>query len=346
MLRVNNTATHPGRCKTLYLSLMVTDGFFGRLLNMLVTMRWMKNSRLFIQSVGRAPRYVGPKNWTDKMQWRKVFDRNPLFRTFTDKVAVRNYVQSVSPDVRFPEFYWVGDQIDDIPFADFTAPYVLKPAIGSGDYYMVENPRQVDAGSLRKKCDQWLRRKSYGLSLAEWGYWGKANRILIEEYLPALVGEEGISNWKFFVFSGVVGLVQLESKRLGKSHLTFFDRDGHRLAVKKWVGRLGHTDSMDKPDLDAQVPQGFHRLVEDAEKLGGGLDHVRVDLYDLNGETWFSELTPYDGSGHSYLYDEDADTDIDGIPADNWDARIGSLWDLPDISLWEKSRSLLSRKGV
>jgi hypothetical protein len=310
---------------------------------MWVTIRWMKNSRLFIQYVGHAPRYINPENWTDKMQWRKVFDRNPIFRVVTDKVDIRPYVQDISPDIRLPEFYWVGERAKDIPLASFTKPYVVKSSIGSGDVCVVKNPYSIDVDILRAKCDQWLRRKSYGLSSAEWGYWGRKNRILVEEYLPGLDGQDGIANWKFFVFSGVVGFVQLESKRLGKSHLTFFDREGSRLDLNKWVGRLYDADKMDKPDPLATVPERFGELVADAEKLGQDLDHIRVDLYDLNGETWFSELTPYDGSGYSCLYDHGADAK--GVPTRYWDAKIGSMWELPEISVWAKTRALISRKG-
>ena len=38
-------------------------------------------------------------------------------------------------------------------------------------------------------------------------------------------------------------------------------------------------------------------MLEVAETLGAAFDFVRVDLYDVGGEVWFSELTPYPGGG-------------------------------------------------
>ena len=53
-----------------------------------------------------------------------------------------------------------------------------------------------------------------------------------------------------------------------------------------------------------------------ANPLGAAFDFIRVDLYDVDGEVWFSELTPYPGAG------------LAGFdPA--LDRRLGALWQLP-----------------
>jgi len=322
-------AKRPGRLATLRHSLGQHAGLWHQLLNLLVTCRWMKNSRLFLQYMGRAPRYIEPRNWTDKMQWRKVFDRNPLFRVYADKVDVRQYIESLGTTVRCPEFLWVGSDPDRIPFDSLSGPYVVKPAIASGQVIMVRDPRQADETAIKAACKEWLAQRDYGLDSVEWGYWGRTNRILIEEFLPGLDGQDQIENWKFFVFGGRVGFVQLESKKNGRAHLTFFNREGERMPIAKWVGRLA-PEHMDKPDRDARIPDRFADLVHDAELLAGSIDHVRVDLYNLNGETWFSELTPYDGAGYSFLYPED--DSHDGVPAAHLDGEIGALWQLPPDS--------------
>ena len=48
--------------------------------------------RAYLEKHGRAPRLLRPRRFTEKIQWRKLFDFNPLFPTLCDKIAVRDYI--------------------------------------------------------------------------------------------------------------------------------------------------------------------------------------------------------------------------------------------------------------
>ena len=37
-----------------------------------------------------------PKTFNEKLQWLKLYDRNPLYTTLVDKVAVKTYVEKLS----------------------------------------------------------------------------------------------------------------------------------------------------------------------------------------------------------------------------------------------------------
>ncbi len=58
-------------------------------------------------------------------------------------------------------------------------------------------------------------------------------------------------------------------------------------------------------------------MISISEKLSKGLPHVRVDLYECNGQIYFGELTFYDGSG------------FDKIEPIEWDYKIGKMLKLP-----------------
>jgi hypothetical protein len=60
-------------------------------------------------------------------------------------------------------------------------------------------------------------------------------------------------------------------------------------------------------------------MLEVAAALGAAFDFVRVDLYDVDGEVWFSELTPYPGGG----------LDRFDPALDEW---LGARWQLPPRS--------------
>src|ERR1700724_1106290 len=49
-----------------------------------------------------------PRRFTEKMQWRKLFDLDPIYAVFCDKVATREYVaQRVGSDALVP-MLWLG----------------------------------------------------------------------------------------------------------------------------------------------------------------------------------------------------------------------------------------------
>src|ERR1700761_9338922 len=52
---------------------------------------------------GRRLRLARPGRYTDKMQWRKLFDLNPLYAVITDKLAARTFVASrANPNILVP----------------------------------------------------------------------------------------------------------------------------------------------------------------------------------------------------------------------------------------------------
>ena len=52
-------------------------------------------------------------------------------------------------------------------------------------------------------------------------------------------------------------------------------------------------------------PKKFNHMLEIAKELSKDFPFVRVDLYNIDGNIYFGELTFYDGSGYKgYISDE------------------------------------------
>ena len=62
-------------------------------------------------------------------------------------------------------------------------------------------------------------------------------------------------------------------------------------------------------------------MIKLAEQLSVGLKHVRVDLYNCDGQIYFGELTFFDGSG------------FDRIDPIEWDYEIGKWINLSDRTM-------------
>jgi len=303
-----------------------------RLANLCVGLRWSTNTINYRRAIGKPPNYVSPEAWTEKMQWRKVFDHNPLLVTYTDKVLARDYMREVAPEVAIPRTFWIGENPEEIPFDTFDEPYVIKPNHASGRIIYVENPAAIDRQKIISTCRQWLQ-ATYGQNVGEWAYRKVRPRLIVEELLSYFNSDDGVVNYKFFVFSGRVRYAQFESKTSQGTFLTFFGADGERLRVRKWIG-LEEPGEMDMPSDEIEAPSKFFEMKGIAERIGATIDMVRVDLYQIGETIYFSELTLYDGTGYSWVYrDEDR---FEGRPPQDLNFEIGKYWELPHIPLWRK----------
>ena len=61
------------------------------------------------RGTGFYPSLIFPTRYTEKIQWRKLFDLNPLYAVLCDKLAVRDVVRErIGPEYLVP-LLWTGD---------------------------------------------------------------------------------------------------------------------------------------------------------------------------------------------------------------------------------------------
>lgn len=73
----------------------------------------------------------------------------------------------------------------------------------------------------------------------------------------------------------------------------------------------------DCADVWPTKPQNFDEMLEVARKQSKGIPHVRVDLYNINGNIYFGELTFFHWSG------------IVTFKPVEWDYKFGEYLKLP-----------------
>lgn len=86
---------------------------------------------------GRSPSLLRPRRFTEKIQWRKLFELDPIFAVQSDKLASRDFVAARIGPGHQPTLLWVGSDPDAIPFDTLAPPYVLKSTHGSGHVIIV-----------------------------------------------------------------------------------------------------------------------------------------------------------------------------------------------------------------
>lgn len=257
---------------------------------------------LFLLKQKRLPRLRNPKTFSDMIQYRKLYDRNPKYPMLVDKIAVRSFVKSNAPQVRLPRLLWVGESLSQLELVALPDRFVLKANNGSGTNLLVFDKNAVTKELVTKIDANWLR-ICLAETFGEWAYQGIERKVFAEEML--VIDGEIPSDYKFWVFHGRVELIQVDQSRFKKHKRTFFCRDWTRKALK-----VTHSTE----ELPMTPPENLDEMIEVAEQLSSDTDFIRVDLYTDGDKIFFGELTLYPGSGYEVFspYSEDL--------------RLGDLW--------------------
>jgi hypothetical protein len=239
-----------------------------------------------IRLSGERPDPATPATDVDKFLWRKLFDHNPLFVTACDKLAAKDHALARCPEMKTAKVLWSGTDPDAIPQDILAGDVVVKANHGCRWNILVRNGK-VDRKELRRKARHWLRHR-YGFSSGEWAYKGARRKVIVEEMLFE-DGEPVATEYKFHISAGRTAYVYI-SKRVGDGVelKCYVERDGSLVPEGSGGNRTWSPLS----------PSPRHApMVELAERLARPFDFIRVDLYEIDGEIFFSELTVYPMSG-------------------------------------------------
>jgi hypothetical protein len=243
---------------------------------------------------GRMPALLRPRRFTEKMQWRKLFELEPCFAVISDKLAARDFVAARIGAGRQAALLWAGDDPDAIPFDRLVPPYVLKSTHAAGQTIIVRDANALDANAARSAARGWLA-YCFGSANCEPAYICVPRRLVVEQLLVDAHGAAPIER-RVFVFDGHATIIQ--TTVVGANGLlrtpAFHSRDWERLPI-----RLSSV-----PD---EIPPVRPKLLGDiiglAERLGAGLSHCRVDIYDCGDTLTIGEVTLYSWSGMSPFHD-------------------------------------------
>lgn len=260
-----------------------------------LTNAWMYLTRpLFVlryhRKLGRWPDLATPGRLSELVQWRKLFDRNPAFVTFSDKLATKDWIAARLPTLPIPETLWVGDRPEDIPRALLAPGHVIKTNNASGQNYLPHRG-ELSRAEVNQQFHGWLRASAGKRWLGwldhgqEWAYWSVPSRIFVERQVSA---DRPLVDISVRVLDGETLLLScaLDVKTEGKT-VGYFWSDGTLV------------DDPEASTLPAgfALPPAFFEAVRTAATLGQGFDYLRVDFL-TDGHTLFGgEITCYPASG-------------------------------------------------
>lgn len=249
---------------------------------------------------GRKLNLVNPTRFTEKIQWYKLYYRDPLLTQCSDKYEVRDYVKNKGLGYILNDLYGVHNHPEEIDFDKLPNAFAIKVTNGSGTNLFIQNKSLINIEKVREQLNDWINLKncSYG---REWAYYNIKPKIIVEKLLKRDKNND-IPDYKFFCFNGsvyclytMIDYVDNHDKGQCSFYTTDFDQMPYRRSEFEPINKR----------IDA--PKNFNKMIQIAEKLSEDFPHVRVDLYNVDGEIIFGELTFYNGSGYSVFTPDEFD---------------------------------------
>ena len=245
----------------------------------------------FKDACGYDLNLMNPQCFNEKIQWIKVNVHDPLMTKCADKVRVREYIEEKIGPKYLIDIYGIWKNSSEIDFSSLPNSFVLKTNHASGQVVIVNDKNKVDVNKVRAKIDKWLR-SNYYYQTGEWVY--KDIKPLV--YCEKLLDKE-IKDYKFYCFNGEPKFLYI-SQGLGicekTAKMNFVD-----LNYKKTPWQRPSFLEFEKiPDK----PVCFGEMIEVSRVLSKPFPFVRCDLYEVDGNVKFSELTFYPNGGFDPFY--------------------------------------------
>lgn len=231
-----------------------------------------------------------PQTFNEKLQWLKLYDRNPEYTKMVDKYEVREYIKEKLGGEYLIPLLGVYDNFDDIDFSNLPNQFVIKCNHDSGGLVISKDKGNLNIEETRKKINRSLK-KNYYYAGREWPYKNVKPRIIIEEYMEDKIDKELI-DYKLYAFNGKVDYVMACFDRFnGGPKFIYFDKNWN---IKKSFSNDGmkYGDS-----IKLRKPKNLDKMFEFASLLSKNIPFVRVDFYEVNGKLYFGELTFFPSSG-------------------------------------------------
>ena len=267
--------------------------------------------KMFYKRMGYELNLQNPQTYSEKLQWMKLYDHNPLYTKLVDKYEVKQYVSDTIGSQYIIPTIGVWDRVRDIDFDMLPNQFVLKCTHDSGGLVICKDKNSLDIKKAQKTLKKSLNRNFYYMGF-EWPYKNVKPRIIAEQYMEDSKTNE-LRDYKFFCFDGIVKALFIATERQKEGEdvkFDFFDADFNHLPF-----RQGHENAEKVPEK----PVCFEEMKRLASILSKKIPQVRVDFYEVDGSLYFGEITFFHHGGWTPFEPKE------------WDYIFGEWLSLPNV---------------
>lgn len=253
----------------------------------------------------KLPNLDNPTTFNEKLLAKKLRLKKSkeytLREMIVDRIKVREYISSQSTLVDLIPILWTGRVLTYDVWEKMPEKFVIKANHGS-QMVCIVNKNNDEFSRVKRLSESWLK-MDYFLLGREWVYKNTDRVLLIEEFIS--FDGNVPPDFKFHCFNGKVELIQVDIDRFGDRSKNLYDRSFQPID--------GCLEYKNGPTID--TPKNFDNAINISERLASNFDYIRVDLYLLDSNIYFGELTNFPGNCNLRFNPESLD---------HW---LGSKWD-------------------
>lgn len=274
---------------------------------------WIKDKKYIVKQYkkrfGVKPDLASPKNFNEKNNWRKLYDRKDIYTSMVDKFKIKEVIKERCGEDYFVPLIGVWDRAKDIDFDKLPNQFVLK-ANHAGGVIVCRDKSVFDKKSAIKELNK-IQKRNYFYMSREWPYKNVKRKIICEQYIG-----ENLTDYKNYCFNGKLQYTfvwENKSREDGRKPTAYFcgayDRDWKKTSI-----------DIDYPSKDDVVlkPDNYKEMIEIAEKISKDIPFVRVDCYIVDNRIYIGELTFFPWGGFQKFNDQ------------YWNDYLGDLEVLPN----------------
>lgn len=259
----------------------------------------------FRVSMGERLHLDAPKTFNEKLQWLKLFDRNPQYTDMVDKLTAKAYVKKILGSEFVIPTLKVWETLEQIDLSSLPKSFVIKTNNGSGgnDVIVCRDKNKLNKNKVQDLMKKSVKVNTY-TTLREWPYKNIVPKVFAEEFI-ADTGEE-LHDYKFFCFRGKAACFKVDFNRWEDHRANYYSPD---LKLLPFGEVVCPPDFLQAPP----IPKNIAEMITVAEKLSSGFPFMRVDLYNVHGKIYFGEMTFYPASGLGPFTDKKYDYWLGGL---------------------------------
>lgn len=254
--------------------------------------------------IGKKLDLENPQTFNEKLQWLKLYDRNPLYTQMVDKYEARKYISKTIGEEYLIPLIGVWSKFDEIDFTKLPDQFVLKCNHDSGGLIICRDKSKLDIEEAKKKINKCLKKNFYYLG-REWPYKNIKPRIVCERFLSDDNIQE-LKDYRFFCFNGEPRLIAIDFSITDKSKTR---RNLYDLEWNLIEGEISYPKELSKK---VEKPKKLNEMIKLSRILAKDIPHVRIDFYYINEKIYFGEITFFHQSGLGKFQPEEFDDLLGG----------------------------------
>ena len=241
-----------------------------------------------------------PTYFAEKLQYLKLYYRNPLMKICADKLYAREYVKACGYPHVLKKIYAVYNDVSEIDTNKLPKSFFIRWNHMSGGNFKITDgviPEETkDLLTVFKKINWYHNGR-------EWQYDNIIPKLICEEVLKNSDGSP-LADYKFYCFGGEVKYYMVSYGEYEHEHVNHkFAPDG--TSIDKYFKKKESIAAS-----DVKIPENIQEMIQIAERLSKPFPHVRVDFYNIDGRIVFGEMTFFSDSGFVNINSKEFDREI------------------------------------